>query len=338
MSEERKKFKVGFASFAHMHSHSYLNALKSFSDVEIIGVAEENTESLEAVKQMPYQFYDSYEDLCNAPDIDCIVITSENCFHSKIAIKALENDKHVIVEKPIATTLEDAQIMIEAAKKSKGKLVQCYPCRYHPTSQAIKKLIDEDSLGKIVAISATNHGRMPPHKGVDKWFSTKELAGGGALMDHITHVADLIFWFTNAKIETVFATAANLFHPDLDIDDAGMVLLKYDNGMKVSLDPSWSRPANFATWGDVTMMIIGTKQTVTMDMFAQFIDIQRNQDTHANWLNYDSDMDKTMMRDFVDHLKRNEQPMLSGEDGRKALEVVIKAYESANSNKLIKFS
>jgi predicted dehydrogenase len=331
-------FKIGIASFAHMHSYSYLNALRSFSDVKIVGVAEENKASKPLVAKLGLPLYDSYSKLCADPNIDCILITAENVNHAHIAIDALEHHKHVIVEKPIATTLKDADAMLMAAKKSTGKLVQCYPCRYHPTSQEIKAQFDKKVLGKILAISATNHGRMPSHSGVDEWFSTPELAGGGALMDHITHIADLIFWFTNASIQTVYAQAANFFHPEVSIDDAGMVLLSYDTGMKASIDPSWSRPKNFATWGDLTMTIFGTSQTITLDMFAQYIDIQRNQDTHPNWFNYGSDMDRLMLRDFIDHLTKGEQPMLSGLDGRKALQVVIAAYESAATGKVIKLS
>ncbi len=245
------------------------------------------------------------------------------------------DNKDVIVEKPIATNLEDAQRMIDAAQKSKGHLVQCYPCRYHPTSKKIKQLFEEGSFGNILTISATNHGMMPSSKGISSWFSDKKLAGGGALMDHITHVADLVFWFTGAEVTSVYAVSRNLFHPNRDIDDAGMVLIEYDNGMKMSLDPSWSRPDNFATWGDVTMNIFGTDLSVRLDMFAQSIDIHRNEGTHPIWQNYGSDMDKAMLRDFINHLKLGKQPMLSGIDGKKALEVVLMAYESAEKNQRI---
>ena len=328
-------FKIGIASFAHMHAWSYLNALESCEDVEIIGVAEENQKSKAQVKDLNYPYYDTYSELCENPDIDCILITTENCYHAQVAIEALNNNKHIIVEKPIATTQEDAQRMIQAADKSEGIMAQCYPCRYHPTSQKIKKICDDGGTGKIMTISATNHGRMPVPRGTYSWFSDKKLAGGGALMDHITHVADLIFWFTGADLYSVYAVGNNLFHPERDIDDAGMVYLEFSNGMKVSLDPSWSRPENYATWGDLTMTIFGTEKILKLDMFAQSLDIQTNNTTHPNWMNYGSNMDALMLRDFIDHLKQGKEPMLTGEDGKKALEVVLAAYESAKTGKKI---
>jgi predicted dehydrogenase len=309
--------------------------MQNMPDVEIGAIAEENSSSLSKVQNLGLPMVKDYKTLCADPTLDAIVVTTENKYHAPVAIDALEHGKHVIVEKPMATTLANADAMIHAAANSRGKLVQCYPCRYHPTAQAIKKECEKNSFGTILGISATNHGQMPSSQGVDSWFSNKELAGGGALMDHITHVADLIFWFTGAKLKSVFAKAANFFHPEVTVEDAGMVMLEYNNGMKASIDPSWSRPKNFATWGDVTMTIFGTQQTAWLDMFAQNIDIQRNQNTHAIWQNWGSDMDALMLRDFIDHLKRNEQPMLSGIDGRKALEVVIAAYESCHTGKVV---
>ena len=338
--------KIGFASFAHMHAWSYLKSIQSFKDVEIIAVAEENVQNQNTVKKLAeekkYIYCSTYKELCEREDVDTIIISTENVNHARVAILALENNKHAIVEKPIATTIEDADAMIEAGKQSKAHLVQCYPCRYHPTTQKIKECFEEhahgegkEDVGKILAISATNHGMMPDADGVYSWFSDKKLAGGGALMDHITHISDLIFWWTNAKVRSVYATAENLFHPERDIDDAGMVTIEYDNDMIVSIDPSWSRPKNFSTWGDLTMTIFCTKRTVTLDMFAQSIDIQSDNHTHPIWDNYGTNMDTAMLRDFIDKLKVGEKPMLTGEDGRKSLQIALAAYESSQKNEKI---
>jgi myo-inositol 2-dehydrogenase/D-chiro-inositol 1-dehydrogenase len=324
-----KTIKVGFASFAHMHAFSYFNNLKWMPGVEIVAIGEENAYAKPKVKTLAKKYYESYEQLAKDPDLNLIIVTTENVYHKKVAIMAMENGKDVIVEKPIATTLKDADEMIKTAEKTGRKLIQCYPCRYHPTTQNIKQMIDKGALGEIYAISATNHGRMPAHEGETKWFSQKELSGGGALMDHITHVADLNFWFTKQKIKSVFAIKSNLFHPDIDIDDAGMVYVTYDKGMKGTIDPSWSRPNNFETWGDVTMTIYGSEQTITLDMFAQSAKLHSNNETHPIMIDYGSNMDYLMLKDFIEHLQKDEMPMLSGKDGRNALEITTLAYESA---------
>ena len=286
-----KKIKIGIASFAHMHAYSYYNNLKWMDEVEIIALAEENQYSLPEVEKLGEHVYHSYEKLVRDPAIDIIIITTETSKHKDVACAALENGKDVIVEKPIALTREEADKMLSTAEKSGCKLIQCYPCRYHPTSQIIKNKIDAGELGDLINISATNHGQMPAHEGATKWFSQKEHSGGGALMDHITHIADLNFWFSGQDIKSVFAVKKNLFHPDVDIDDAGMVHLNYSKGLDGVIDPSWSRPQHYETWGDVTMTIYGTEGTIDFNMFAQSSRCFSDNQDRANLINYGADMD-----------------------------------------------
>ncbi|MBD3351872.1 MAG: hypothetical protein GF364_10335 [Candidatus Lokiarchaeota archaeon] len=331
-----KKIKIGIASFAHIHAYSYYDCIKKLPDVDVVAIAEENEYSKEQISNLSDLIYSDYEKLAVNSEIDVILVTTENKYHKKTAILAMENGKDVIVEKPIATSLEDADSMIKTAEKTGQKLIQCYPCRYHPTAISIKNEIDKGIFGELLSISATNHGQMPEHKGATKWFSQKELSGGGALMDHITHVADLNFWFSGQSIESVFALKFNLFHPTLDIDDAGMVYLNYDQGLHSTLDPSWSRPKNYETWGDLTMTIFGTERTLTFDMFAQSARVHSDKQSHPILINYGSNMDYIMLNDFIDCIRKDQMPMLSGKDGRKALEVALLAYKSAETGKLIK--
>lgn len=330
-----KKLNIGIASFAHMHAYSYYNNLKWMENVEIIALAEESNLCKPEVKKLGEKFYDTYDALIKDDNIDTIIITTETSKHKDVAISAFESGKDVIVEKPIALTLDEADAMINAAAQNGRKLVQCYPCRYHPTASAIKQKIDNGDLGELLHISATNHGQMPAHEGATKWFSQKELSGGGALMDHITHVADLNFWFSNQELQSVFAVKDNFFHPNVDIDDAGMVHLVYDKGLKGVIDPSWSRPQRFDTWGDVTMTIYGTEGTLMYDMFAQSSRAYSNNQDHSMLINFGTDMDYLMMKDFVENLLNDKCPMLTGVDGRKALEVALMAYESTEKNQVI---
>ena len=98
-----------------------------------------------------------------------------------------------------------------------------------------KKAIDENAVGKILAAKTTNHGSMP-----GGWFIEKEKSGGGAVMDHTPHVVDLLRWMMKSDPVEVYAEADTLFH-DIDIDDAGMLTIQFDNGVFASLDTSWSR-------------------------------------------------------------------------------------------------
>ena len=153
--------RVFHAPFIHTHPGFHLSV-----------VLERHLE--ESKKIYPYtEVVRSFKDILNRSDIDLVVVGTPNTLHYPMVKDALGAGKHVIVEKPIATTIEDADRMITAANKSTGMLIQCYPCRYHPTSIHIKNAIDNGEFGTLTAINTTNHGRMPPHEGVDAWFSTK---------------------------------------------------------------------------------------------------------------------------------------------------------------------
>ncbi|MHA1793385.1 MAG: Gfo/Idh/MocA family protein [Promethearchaeota archaeon] len=328
------KLKVGIASFAHIHAYSYASVLKAMNNAEIKGFCDMNKERSAKVRQLyNIKQYKSCDDLIQDPDIDVILITTENKYHSEIAIKAMENNKHVFVEKPIAVSLEDAQAMVDASRKHGMKLIQCYPCRYHPSAINAKKVIDSGKIGEITSITATNHGCMPDHDDPEtRWFSIKDLAGGGAVMDHTTHAADLIFWLTGWIPDKVFGTAKTLFHDNIDVDDAGMVLIKFLNGRSASIDPSWNRPVAFPTWGDLTMIIYGSEMTIKIDMFNQNIDVHSNKNSKSTvWAPFGANIDKNMLKEYVSTILDDRDPPVTGNDGIKALKVALKAYESSET-------
>ena len=142
-----------------------------------------------------------------------------------------------------------------------------FPCRYITSVRQAKEAIDAGQIGEILAMKGTNRGSMP-----GGWFIEREKSGGGAVLDHTVHVMDLMHWFTGGKAEEVYAHAETLFN-DTEIDDAGMVHVKFANGVVAVLDPSWSRNRTFPTWGDVTLEIIGTKGVLNIDSFAQKNDV-----------------------------------------------------------------
>jgi myo-inositol 2-dehydrogenase / D-chiro-inositol 1-dehydrogenase len=334
-----RKVTIGIASFAHIHAWSYVNVLKHMENVEIAGFCDLNEGRAERVRnELNLPFYANYDAIARS-EVDAILVTTENVYHVDAAIAALENGKDIIVEKPIATRFEDAQRMIDAARTNGRKLFQCYPCRFHPSARKVKDLIASGDLGDIQGITATNHGCMPDHDNPETaWFSTKELAGGGAVMDHATHAADLMFWFTGWTPSHVHGTAKRLFHDNIDCDDAGMILLAFENGMAASIDPSWSRPVSFPTWGDLTMIIYGTKQTIVVDMFNQNLDVYSNSiKKNATWQSFGSDADRSMLESYISAIADDTDPPVTGEDGYKALKVALKAYESSEKGTIVEW-
>jgi predicted dehydrogenase len=326
-----KKVKVGIASFAHMHAFSYANVLKQMDNVELAGFCDLNEARAKRVGQeFKIPRVPTYEKLAAMDGLDAVLVTTETAHHVDAALAAMEHGKHVIVEKPIATSLEDARRMVDAASRHGVKLFQCYPCRFHPSAQKAKEAIASGAAGDILGISSTNHGRMPdPGDPATAWFSSKKLAGGGAVMDHTTHAADLMFWLTGWTPRHVFGIAKRLFHDNIDCDDAGMVLISFENGVAASIDPSWNRPAAYPTWGDLTMIIYGSKMTITIDMFNQNIDVFSNTpERPAVWHPFGSDVDRGMLEQYITAIIEDLPPPVTGNDGYRALKVALMAYES----------
>jgi myo-inositol 2-dehydrogenase/D-chiro-inositol 1-dehydrogenase len=186
-----------------------------------------------------------------------------------------------------------------------------------------KQAIDAGEIGEIIAMKGTNRGTMP--RG---WFLDPALSGGGALLDHTVHVMDLMHWFTGSKAKQVYAHSETLFH-EVDIDDAGMVHVEFENGVFAVLDPSWSRSASFPTWGDVTLEVIGTKGVLSIDAFAQKNEVYSDSQGKGRWSYWGDHMDAGLVDSFITALKEQREVPITGMDGYLSAKVAIAAYESA---------
>ncbi|MDI3310336.1 MAG: Gfo/Idh/MocA family oxidoreductase, partial [Thermoanaerobacterium sp.] len=255
--------RIGILSCEHIHALSYVSALKHIDGVEIVGIAESNElMGKNFAQNSQIRYYKDYQDLLKE-DIDAVIICSANVKHKDMAVDAANAKKHVIVEKPIATTIEDAEKMIEECNKNGVKLMVSFPVRYEPSVKRTKEIIDSGKIGDIIAINGTNRGKMP-----GSWFIDKSLSGGGCVIDHTVHVVDLMHWILHSDIKEVYAKMGTMFN-DIPVEDGGLLSMEFENGTYATLDTSWSRPVSFPTWGDVTMEIIGTKGTIRLDAFAQ---------------------------------------------------------------------
>jgi UDP-N-acetylglucosamine 3-dehydrogenase len=322
--------RIGMASFAHIHAFSYINCVLNNPNAKLIGIWDENEERGKIIAQnYNTKFYSSYEDLLK--EIDGVIICSSNKNHMPLTIKASEFGIHVLCEKPLATSIEDGRKMLLASENNKIFLMSAFPVRFAPPAYRVKELIESNVLGKILAIRSSNHGKMP-----SGWFIDKEEAGGGAIMDHTVHVVDLIRWYTGKEFTSVYAEIDSRLHPNINIDDCGILLMTLGDETFVSLDPSWSRPNIFPTWGDVTMEIIGTRGTIFLDVFAQNIVFYNEEGRIITYENWGSNMDYGLISAFVDSIMENKYPPVTGYDGYKAMEVAIAAYLSYERKEPIK--
>jgi predicted dehydrogenase len=317
--------KVGIISFAHMHAHSYAACLQSMSHVGLCVIWDNDQARGQAAAAQYKTMFEADLDKMLLYDIDAVIICSENIRHKEHVLKAAQAGKHILCEKPIATTAEDAVEMHKVCEQHNVILQIAFPVRYTSSMRQVKKLISEGVLGEIVAINSTNHGKMP-----GSWFVQPELSGGGAAIDHIVHVLDLVRWMLKDEVDQVYAELENTFYR-LKVEDCGIVMLQFESGMLMTLDPSWSRPKSFPTWGDVTMEIVGSEGALYVDAFKPESVFYHHQSQEVQWLGQDENTDYLLIEDFIQASKTG-HPTITAEDGLRALEVVLAAYK-ANKQK-----
>jgi len=324
--------KIGMMSFAHMHAHSYASALKHLEDVEFVGIADEDVDRAKKIaKELGVKAFDSYEDLL-ATDAQGIIVCSENINHRRHVVVAAQHGKHVMCEKPLATTNEDAEAMVEVCRRAGVQLMTAFPCRFHPAFLELKKTVDAGTLGKVLAVKGTNQGQCP-----FGWFVEKKLSGGGAVIDHTVHVTDLLRAMSGAEPVRVYAEIDNRMFGK-DFDDTGVLTIDFSNGMFATLDASWSRPKSFPTWGNVKMHVTGDAGVASMDMFGQNIEAFYDKTMSYKYENFGDNSDLALVASFARSVAENAPVAVTGEDGAKALAVALAAYESAKTGKPVELS
>lgn len=311
--------KVGMLSAAHVHAYSYANILKKLENVEFVGLYdpdEERGRNFAKILEINFVPFSEIE------RCEVVVITSENKNHLRDVESLAGKVGAILCEKPLSTNAADAKKMVEICKEKGTILGTAFPVRYTPTIKELKRKIDEGELGEIYMIAATNRGKMPPG-----WFLEKELSGGGAVMDHVVHVVDILRWLTGKEFKNVATFRANQIHKNVEVEDTAVLMLELDN-IPVSLDCSWNRPVSFPTWGDVTLRIVGTKGVFEVDVFNSSGFIYSNENERISNFNVGDDGDELMLRDFINAYIEKKNPFTSGEDGLRATEVVEAAYRS----------
>ncbi|MGI6625074.1 MAG: Gfo/Idh/MocA family protein [Limnochordia bacterium] len=313
---------VGFLSLAHMHAYSYAKALGSLDHCELVGVYDPDQErGKQGAAEMNTKFFADPSELLD--QLDGVIICSENNKHREWTELAAKHGCHILCEKPIATRMEDGQAMIDICQEQGVKLQIAFPVRFATPVRQVKAMLDRGAIGEVLAISATNHGQMP-----GGWFVDPTAAGGGAVMDHTVHVADLIRWFLNREFVSVYAEVDTLLW-DVEIDDCGLLSMELEGGIIITQDPSWSRPRTNPTWGDVTLEITGTEGVIQLDAFAQNFVLYDDRAGKITERSFGEDMDFGLIQDFVTMIRENREPSITGFDGLKAMEVALAAYQSA---------
>ena len=328
--------KIGIMSLAHHHAEvNYIPNMPLVPGVEIMGLADDDRERGEhTARQFNARLFESYEALLAARP-DGVVICSENNKHRSLVEMAAAAKVHVLCEKPLATTLEDGRAMMEACNRAGVKLMTAFPMRFSTPLVEVKARLDAGDLGQVYCFNATNQGEMP--RKYREWFVDKELAGGGAVMDHTVHLADLMRWYLNSEVVEVYAQTNHIFYADeVDVETGGLLMLTFANGVFATIDCSWNKPPYYPTWGGLTFELVADRGAVMVDAFKQNLVIHRHDLQRSVWGYWGSDANQAMINEFVAAIREDRTPRVTGMDGYRAVEVVLAAYESAKSGEPVR--
>ena len=256
-----KKLRIGVIGCGGIATWAHMPAYENMDNVEIVAMCDIKIEKAKALaeKHSVEKVFEDYHDVIALPEVDAIDICTPNKFHSIIAVDALNAGKHVFSEKPDAVSVEEALKMKEASEKNNKTLMVMRNNRHSAPSKFLKKYIEEGNMGEIYAgRCGWQRTRGIPGKG--GWFTTKELSGGGPLIDLGVHMIDLSIWLMgNPTPVSVSGCTFNKFASDtteadsehsrfgdavvggtFDVEDLAMGFIRFDNGACLQIEFSWA--------------------------------------------------------------------------------------------------
>jgi predicted dehydrogenase len=154
-------------------------------------------------------------------------------------------------------------------------------------------------------------------------------AGGGAVMDHTVHLADIMRWWLGAEAVEVYAEINHVIHPEAQVETGGILTLTFDTGVIATIDCSWSRPDNYPTWGGLSIEALGTEGVFAVDAFAERLDVWTG--ASAKWVDWGYDPNRSMIEHFVGAVRGDHALIVTGIDGLRATEVALAAYRAVES-------
>ncbi len=236
-----KKVKWGIIGAGGIADRRTMPGIELAENAEIYAVMEVDMTVAESLKDKysAAKAYDKETDLLADPQVDAVYIASPVVYHKKQAMMAADAGKHILVEKPIALTVEEGQEVIEYCKEKGVLLATGFMMRFHAYHQAMKKIVDEGKLGQIVSCRAQLTCWYPDIPG--NWRQAKATSGGGALMDMGVHCLDLIQYITGFKAKRAAGMASTLTF-DYEVEDSGALLVELENGALCNIESHFNIP------------------------------------------------------------------------------------------------
>lgn len=300
-------------------SDTHVRAAHGIDGVTVVAVHGGNRDKAAALAQMagavPYDTLDAFL----AHPMDMVAIGSPSGLHAEQAIAAVQRGLHVLVEKPLDTTLPKIDALIAEADRSRAKVGVFFQERLVPEIAAIKAAVEQGRIGTPVFIS----GRLPWYRPPDyyagsRWRGTRALDGGGALMNQGIHTVDLLLWLFG-PVAGVLGRTANRLH-QIEVEDTAVAAIEFENGALGSIEATTAAAPGFPR----RLEVAGTEATIV------------HEDAPRPAAVADATPHRRVLEDFIRAIRAGTAPACDAREGRRSVAVIDAIYRSARSGKMEK--
>jgi len=312
-------------------------ALPAFREIRSVKVVAGADCDLNTARNLAREFnipniYTDYRQLLKRSDIEAVYIATPNRLHAQMTIEAARAGKHILVEKPMCTSMKEAYRMIEEAKKNKVILMVEQYHRYTPVSQKALQVIESGRLGKIFG-ARVHIGHSGPENWAPegKWFYQKGPAAGGALIDIGIHAIDLLRYLVEKRITSVSAITWKM-RKRVTVEDNAAIVMMFSDGTGGTLEATWCQsPLEFSCF------VYGEKGYLELRNGSLLLHLQDRSTREPNRLRVpEKSPTGNAFEHFVRCVRRGTKPISDGREGAKSLEVILAAYRSARTGKRVK--
>jgi predicted dehydrogenase len=349
---------IGCGKVAHLHA----KAIGNLPNATLVAVWSRTPESAQKFAEVyGVKPYSDIGAMIRENGIDLVIVCNPHPFHKDVTVEAARAGANVLVEKPLASTLEDSDIMINACKTAGVKLGVVSQRRFYAPVQRIRQAIDAGKIGSPALGTINMLGwRDKPYYDADPWRGTWDMEGGGVLVNQAPHQLDIFLWFMG-EVDEVYGQWRNLNHPYIEVEDTAVAIGKFKNGANGNIIVSNSEKpgifgkvqvhgSNGASVGvqtDGGAMFIAGMSSVLEPPVNDLWTIPGEESLLEGWIKEDSDLfnqiDPTIyymerqIEDFLQALDENREPLVTGEIGRRTVELFTAIYRSTRDNAPEKF-
>lgn len=337
---------IGCGRIATNHVKAVLNNKLEF--VAVCDVIPEHMEELlskhELQNDVSIKRYEDYKKLIDENELDLVGIATESGIHAEIALYCIEHGVNVIIEKPMAMSIEDANKIIKLSEEKGVKVSACHQNRFNIAVQEMRKALESGRFGKL------SHGSIHVRWNRNQNYYTQApwrgtwAQDGGALMNQCIHGIDLLRWMLGNEIEEVYGVTRQQFHHYLEAEDIGMAVVKFKNGAVATIEGTTNvYPQNLEEtlylFGENGTVKLGGKSTNNIDVwnFADETDEdQVNKGLEEATSNVYGNGHTSLYADVMDAIVNDRAPYVDAYAGKNALELVLAIYKSQKEGKAVK--